>query len=208
MTNRMVVVSNRVAPVNEGRAAAGGLAVAVLAALRRSGGIFRDMMIHDLDQMRFLLGEALTGVFARGEVMVDPALAEAQDHDSATAVFWAASGATVVIQNCRRATYGFDQRVEIFGSRGTVAMDNVPLTQTSVADASGYHAPKLPEHFPERYAEAYRREIAAFVDAVATGREPEPTADDGMQSLILANAATESARTGRVVAIPDARAHR
>ena len=174
--------------------------------IRRSGGIFRDMMIHDLDQMRFLLGEPLIGVFARGEVMVDPAIAEAPDYDTATAMFWAASGATVTIQNCRRSSYGFDQRVEIFGSKGTIAMDNVRLTQTQFAGSGGYLSPKLPEHFPQRYAEAYRSELANFADAVEAGRKPEPSAEDGLLSLVLANAATESARTGRAVAIssPDA----
>ena len=169
--------------------------------IRRSGGIFRDMMIHDLDQMRFLLGEPLVGVFARGEVMVDSRIADAPDYDTATAIFWAASGATVTIQNCRRSSYGFDQRVEIFGSSGTVAMDNVRLTQTEFAGGGGYLSPRLPEHFPQRYSEAYRNEMAAFADAVERGQTPEPTAEDGLLSLVLADAAAESAHTGRAVEI-------
>ena len=169
--------------------------------IRRSGGIFRDMMIHDLDQMRFLLGEPLVGVFARGEVMVDPSIGDVPDYDTATAMFWAAGGATVTIQNCRRSSYGFDQRVEIFGSNGTVAMDNVRLTQTEFAGGGGYLSPKLPEHFPQRYSEAYRNEMAAFADAVECGRTPEPTAEDGLLSLVLADAAAESANTGRAVEI-------
>lgn len=164
--------------------------------IRRSGGIFRDMMIHDLDQMRFLLGEPLEGVFARGEVMIDPAIADAPDYDTATAMFWAGSGATVVIQNSRRASYGFDQRIEVFGSKGTIALDNVSLTQTRLADREGYRSPGLPEHFPQRYADAYRSELSSFAEAVEAGRMPEPGAEDGLNSLILANAAAESARTG------------
>ncbi len=169
--------------------------------IRRSGGIFRDMMIHDLDQMRFLLGEPLVGVFARGEVMVEPSIADAPDYDTATAMFWAASGATVVIQNCRRSSYGFDQRVEIFGSNGTVAMDNLRITQTEFAGSGGVLSPRIAEHFPQRYAEAYRSELASFADAIESGRTPEPTAEDGLLSLVLANAAAESARIGRPVEI-------
>ena len=169
--------------------------------LRRSGGIFRDMMIHDLDQMRFLLEEPPVGVFARGEVMIEPAIAGVPDHDTATAVFWAASGATVTIQNSRRAVYGFDQRVEVFGSGGTLAMDNVPLTRTTLADADGYRSPALPEHFPERYAEAYRNELAALAAALAAGRPPAPGMAAAIDALVLADAATRSAELGRPVAI-------
>ncbi len=171
--------------------------------VRRSGGIFRDMMIHDLDQMRFLLDRPPVGVFARGEAMIEPAFRDAGDYDSATAVFWAANGATVVIQNSRRATYGFDQRVEIFGSRGTIAMDNVPSIRTTISDGDGYRSPKLPEHFPQRYADAYRNEIEAFAAAVESGRPPAPGAEDAMRALHLADCALLSARTGRAVAIED-----
>jgi myo-inositol 2-dehydrogenase/D-chiro-inositol 1-dehydrogenase len=169
--------------------------------IRRSGGIFRDMMIHDLDQCRFLLGEEFVGAFAIGSVLTDPAIADTGDFDTATATFWTASGASCTIQNSRRCSYGFDQRIEVFGEKGRLALDNVPLTQTSVFDETGLIGSTLPRHFPQRYRDAYRNQLAAFVEAVVSGISPEATALDGLMSLVLAEAAELSARTGQVIVI-------
>ena len=169
--------------------------------IRRSGGIFRDMMIHDLDQCRLFLGEEPVGVFAVGSSLIDRRIGEAGDFDTATATFWTDSGATCTIQNSRRCSYGFDQRLEVFGATGRVAMENVPLTQTSVLDESGLNAPTLPRHFPQRYQEAYRQQLGAFAEAVSQGRKPEASARDGLRSLILAEAAGRSARTHQPVTI-------
>jgi myo-inositol 2-dehydrogenase/D-chiro-inositol 1-dehydrogenase len=171
---------------------------------RRSGGIFRDMMIHDIDQCRFLLGEEFVGVFAIGSVLVDPAIGIAGDFDTATATVWTATGASCTIQNSRRCSYGFDQRIEVFGNKGTLALDNIALTQTSVFDETGLSTPALPRHFPERYREAYRKELAAFIDAVTKGEPPETTARDGLMSLVLADAAERSAQTKQASAINSA----
>ncbi len=169
--------------------------------VRRSGGIFRDMMIHDLDQLRFLLGRRVVGVFAHGSVLVNAAIGEAGDFDTATAVFWTEDGATVTVHNSRRASYGFDQRIEVFGSRGSVSMDNVPATQTVIADAGGFTVPRNPGAFQERYATAYKYEIEAFAATLEAGGSPEPTAFDGVMSLALADAANASARSGQPVNI-------
>jgi myo-inositol 2-dehydrogenase / D-chiro-inositol 1-dehydrogenase len=172
--------------------------------IRRSGGIFRDMMIHDIDQCRWLLGEELVGVFAIGSVLTDPEITGTGDFDTATATFWAAGGASCTIQNSRRCSYGFDQRIEIFGEKGRLSLENVPLLQTTVFDEVGLIGATLPRHFPQRYQEAYRNQLAAFVEMVAKGTAPETGALDGLKALMLADGAARSARSKRAVAIaPD-----
>ena len=130
-------------------------------------------MIHYFDQIRFRPGEPRVGVFARGEIMVDSANAEVPNFDAATTMFWAASGATVTIQNCRRASHRSDRRVEIFGSKRTIAKGNVPRTQTELVDQRGYHSSGLPEYIPQRYGEVCRNELAAIAEALEVGRMPE-----------------------------------
>jgi myo-inositol 2-dehydrogenase/D-chiro-inositol 1-dehydrogenase len=159
------------------------------------------MMIHDLDQCRFLFGEEVIGVFAIGSVLIDAAIESTGDFDTATATLWTARGATCTIQNSRRCSYGFDQRIEVFGEKGRLALDNVPLTQTSVFEDTGLTSPTLPRHFPQRYRDAYRNQLAAFVEAVEKKTLPETTAHDGLMSLVLADAAERSARSGQSIAI-------
>ncbi len=170
--------------------------------IKRSGGIFRDMMIHDLDQCRFLLPEPLIGVFAKGSSLIDPEIEKAGDYDAATATFWTTRGVTCSIQNSRRCAAGFDQRIEVFGSKGTLSLENVAVNSLSLGDGSGFLSSKLPEHFPQRYNEAYRLQLEAFVDAVSSGRQPDTRGYDGLMSLVLADAAEQSARTGSSVVIP------
>jgi myo-inositol 2-dehydrogenase/D-chiro-inositol 1-dehydrogenase len=169
--------------------------------IKRSGGIFRDMMIHDLDQCRFLLEDPFVGVFAKGSNLIDAEIGVAGDFDTATATFWTANGVTCALQSSRRSTYGFDQRIEVFGGLGTASLDNVPTTNTHVASRAGYTYSTLPGHFPQRYAEAYRLQLEAFVEDVETGLSPETTGYDGLMSLLLADAAELSARTGQPVTI-------
>jgi myo-inositol 2-dehydrogenase/D-chiro-inositol 1-dehydrogenase len=195
------VVKGRIGRIEQIRVVSRDPAAPPLDYIRRSGGIFRDMMIHDLDQCRWLLGEEFIGVFAIGSVLTDSAITETGDFDTATATFWTARGASCTIQNSRRCTYGFDQRIEIFGEKGRLSLENVPLTQTSIFDASGNVSPTLPQHFPQRYRDAYREQLAAFIQAITKGLSPEVTALDGLRSLILANAAERSARTGHAISI-------
>lgn len=164
-----------------------------------SGGIFRDMMIHDLDMARFLLGEEITSVFATGSVMVDDEIGALGDFDTASAVLQTASGAQCVITNSRRATYGYDQRIEVHGSKGMVAAENQRPVMIETADADGYHKPPLHDFFMTRYVEAYAAEISAFVAALRDGAEISPTGEDGLKSLLLADAALTSATEGRLV---------
>jgi myo-inositol 2-dehydrogenase/D-chiro-inositol 1-dehydrogenase len=169
--------------------------------VRRSGGLFRDMMIHDLDMARFLLGEEPVEVHAVASCLVDPAIGAAGDVDTAAVLLKTASGKLCQISNSRRATYGYDQRIEVHGSKGMVAARNVPLTTVETADASGVRADPVLPFFLERYAAAYRAELAHFIEALESGAAPSPSGLDGLKAQLLADAATEAARTGAPVRV-------
>ncbi|MBL8588489.1 MAG: inositol 2-dehydrogenase [Methylobacteriaceae bacterium] len=165
----------------------------------RSGGLFRDMMIHDLDMARFLLGEEPVEVHAVGASLVDPAIGLAGDVDTAAVLLKTRSGRIAQISNSRRATYGYDQRIEVHGSKGMARAQNVPVTTVEVATAAGVLADPVQNFFLERYAAAYRRELDAFIEAVAAGKPPSPSGADGLAAQILADAATQAHRTGEPV---------
>lgn len=172
--------------------------------IARSGGLFRDMMIHDLDMARFLLGEEPVSVYATASALVDPAIGAAGDVDTAVCVLKTASGRIAQISNSRRAAYGYDQRIEVHGAKGMLAAGNRTATTVTAATAQGYATdPALP-FFLERYAEAYRAEMASFVNALRTEAAPAPSGEDGLKAQLLADAATESATTGLPVAIAQA----
>ena len=138
--------------------------------MRGSGGIFLDMTIHDFDMARYVTGSEVVEVFARGAVRVDPAFAEAGDVDTALVTLVHENGCLTAIDNSRQAVYGYDQRVEVFGSRGMAASEN-PLAHTARGADRGRHAARaaLPYFFLERYIPSYVREWEAFVHAVRTG---------------------------------------
>lgn len=169
--------------------------------IEASGGIFRDMTIHDFDMARFILGEEVTEVTATGSRLVDPALMErCDDYDTVTVVLKTASGKQAIISNSRRAVYGYDQRVEAFGSEGMAISENRPIDHVRVygADFTDRAAP-LKNFFIDRYADAFAAEISAFVDAVEQGRPVPVGFEDGRQALLLAEAAILSAAEGRTV---------
>ncbi len=167
--------------------------------IKRSGGIFRDMTIHDFDMARFLLGEEITEVVATAAVLVDPAIGVAGDFDSVQVLLKTASGKQAMISNSRRATYGYDQRIEVHGSKGAVSAENQRPVSIEVANAAGYTRPPLHDFFMTRYTEAYAAEIATFVAAMAGKGKAEPTGEDGLIALALADAAVKSVAEGRVV---------
>ena len=169
--------------------------------IETSGGIFRDMAIHDLDLCRWLLGEPITAVFAKTANLVDLAIGAAGDADTAAITLWTARGATCTILNSRRSNTGFDQRVEVFGSAASGEIGNVPLTTLTLRDRDGSRTDPLPDHFPERYAAAYALQLEAFVAAASTNQAAPTTAVDGIQSLVIADACSRSAATGRAVRI-------
>lgn len=166
-----------------------------------SGGIFLDMTVHDLDMVRFVTGREVIGVYARGAVLVDPMFAEEGDWDTAVVTLSLEGGALATIDNSRKAVYGQDQRLEVFGSAGVVAATNHAVDRVTSADASGAHSARLMAFFPERYAEAYRLEVQAFVDAVRAGRPMPVTGEDGRRATALAVAATRSARENCYIAV-------
>jgi myo-inositol 2-dehydrogenase/D-chiro-inositol 1-dehydrogenase len=169
--------------------------------IKVSGGMFRDMTIHDFDMARWMLGEEPIEVFAYASNLVDPAIGMAGDVDSAMVLLRTASGRMAHINNSRRAAYGYDQRVEVHGSGGRLIAGNRTPTTVELADANAVSTDKPLHFFLERYAEAYRIELAAFLDAVAN-KTPMPVgAEDGRQALVLADAAFESLRTGRPVTV-------
>lgn len=167
-----------------------------------SGGIFRDMTIHDFDMARFLLGDEPVEVLASATCLVDPAIGKAGDFDTLMVILKTASGRQCHINNSRKAVYGYDQRFEVFGSRGMLMNDNLRAstlrgfteTQTEVREP-------LLNFFLERYDAAYRLELDAFIDAVADNKKMPVTARDGRQALRLADAALESATTGKAVKV-------
>lgn len=174
-----------------------------LAYIASSGGLFRDMMIHDLDMARFLLGEEPVELHAAASCLVDPAIGAAGDADTAIVTLRTASGKLCQISNSRRATYGYDQRIEAHGARGLLRAGNVTASTVELATAAGFTSdPALP-FFLDRYAAAYRAELDAFVAAVTTGIAPVPNGDDGLRALLLADAATESARTGATIRLAE-----
>ncbi|MEL7462004.1 MAG: inositol 2-dehydrogenase [Pseudomonadota bacterium] len=171
--------------------------------IKVSGGLFRDMMIHDFDMANFIMGEAPVSVSAVGSSLVDPAIGAAGDVDTAAVTLAFAGGQIAVIKNSRRAAYGYDQRVELLGSKGLLQAQNMPENLIVRSNADGVTGAKPVHFFLERYMAAYRAEWAAFVDAV-TASTPYPVdLNDGVTALAMAEAATRSAQIGAPVDLAD-----
>ena len=151
--------------------------------IKVSGGIFRDMMIHDFDMARFLIGEEFISVSAKGAVLVDPQVGAAGDLDTAVATLQSASGKLVSITNSRRATYGYDQRIEVHGTKGMLQAENVRESTVILSTEAGVRLEKPLHFFLERYAQAYANEIDAFVRLVVDGDKSVPSASDGLKAL-------------------------
>lgn len=167
--------------------------------IRVSGGIFRDMTIHDFDMARFFLPD-IVEVTAFGSATFCDYISDAGDYDSAVVLLRGRDGELVTITNSRHSAYGYDQRLEAFGTDGMLSAGNYSPTSVRRYGADGVdQAGAYEPFFLERYAQAYRRELDHFVEAAATGGPCSPTLDDGVAALELADAALESARTGRSV---------
>jgi myo-inositol 2-dehydrogenase / D-chiro-inositol 1-dehydrogenase len=168
-----------------------------------SGGIFRDMTIHDFDMARFLLGEEIATVQASASCLVDAKVAEHNDFDTASIILTTGSGRQCVISNSRRATYGYDQRIEVHGSGGMVAAENQRPVSIEIANGDGFTRPPLHDFFMTRYTEAYAAEIAAFVVAINDGTAATPSGKDGEAALVLSEAALKSVAAGRAVSLTE-----
>ena len=169
----------------------------------RSGGIFRDMTIHDFDVARWLLGEEVKTVQAAASVLVDPKIGELGDFDSVNVILTTANGRHCTITNTRRTTFGYDQRIEVHGSAGTVSVENHRESRIELANRDGYLRTPLLGFFMTRYAAAYAAELAAFVEALASGTPPPVTGHDGLMALAIAEAAIRSVADGRAVEVAE-----
>jgi myo-inositol 2-dehydrogenase/D-chiro-inositol 1-dehydrogenase len=172
-----------------------------LAYVKVSGGLFRDMMIHDFDMARWLLGEEPQTVFAAASSIVDAEIGIAGDVDAAMVVMRTGSGRLCHINNSRRASYGYDQRIEVHGSKGRLLAGNLTPTTIEIANAAGVSRDKPLHFFLERYAGAYATELDQFISAVGE-RQPMPvSAEDGRRALVLAEAAVQSLGSGQFVRV-------
>jgi myo-inositol 2-dehydrogenase/D-chiro-inositol 1-dehydrogenase len=171
--------------------------------VRVSGGIFLDMTIHDFDMARFVTGSEVVEVYARGAVRIDPAFGDAGDVDTAVVMLTHENGCLTTIDNSRQAVYGYDQRVEAFGSDGVASSEN-PLAHTGlVRGATGTSAATLPYFYLERYTPSYVHEWEAFVGALSSGKSPPVTTSDARPPLAIGLAAWQSVREGRPVRIEE-----
>jgi myo-inositol 2-dehydrogenase/D-chiro-inositol 1-dehydrogenase len=172
-----------------------------LSYIKVSGGMFRDMTIHDFDMARWLLGEEPVEVFAMGECLVDRKIGAAGDIDSAMVLLRTGSDRMCHINNSRRAAYGYDQRIEVFGARGMLRAENLGETTVEHFGPRGTVADRPLDFFLERYADAYRAEMAAFVRALTQSTPMPVGAKDGRQALVLAEAALQSHKKRQAIRI-------
>lgn len=168
-----------------------------------SGGMFLDMTIHDFDMARFLAGCNATEVYVQAGVTVDSAIGEAGDVDTAVITLQMENGAIAVIDNCRKAVYGYDQRAEVFGTKGMVAVSNDTESSAVISGADGVTGDKPLFFFLERYMNAYANEISAFVEAIEKDTDTPIGVDDGLAPVLMGLAAKKSAAEHRPVKISE-----
>jgi myo-inositol 2-dehydrogenase/D-chiro-inositol 1-dehydrogenase len=166
-----------------------------------SGGIFVDMTIHDFDMARYIVGSPVVEVFAKGSVLIDPAIGEAGDVDTCVVVLTHANGAITTIDNSRQAVYGYDQRVEVLGSGGMATSDNVLKDYGRVYTAAGQAGANLQDFFLDRYRESFINEWVAFIDYVAAGGPSPVPGSAGRAPVVIGLAAGQSMREGRPITI-------
>lgn len=168
-----------------------------------SGGLFLDMAIHDFDMVRYLSGSEVTEVYATGNVLVDKAIGEAGDIDTAIVTLKLANGGMAVIDNSRKACYGYDQRAEVFGSKGQISVSNDSGSTAVWSTETGVTAEKPLYFFLERYMQAYANEITQFADAIVNNKQVTVGAEDGLKSVMISLAAKKSLQENRPVKIAE-----
>jgi myo-inositol 2-dehydrogenase/D-chiro-inositol 1-dehydrogenase len=171
--------------------------------IRASGGLFLDMTIHDFDMARYLMGSEVTEVYARASVLVDPVFQKAGDWDTAIVTLAFENGALGTIDNSRKAVYGYDQRVEVFGSEGMVTVKNNTPDNHIYLDRTGAHSSLPLNFFMDRYTESYLREMQAFVDSVQNNKPVPVTGTDGLMAVVIGLAAAKSVRENRPVKLTE-----
>lgn len=167
----------------------------------RSGGLFLDFNVHDFDMARFLTGSEIAAIYATGAALVDPQIAVLGDIDTAVITLKLKNGAYCVIDSSRETHYGYDQRIEVFGSKGSLQVDNLTSTTTHLTTAQGTIRPTPLYSFVERYKEAYIMQFQEFFECINDRRQPCITGDDAMQAVSIALAANRSLKEKKMVAL-------
>lgn len=196
---RQAVVDGTVGEVRQVRITSRDPEPPPIAYIEVSGGIFCDMTIHDFDMARFVTGSEVVEVYAKGDCRVDPAIGAAGDLDTVSLLLTHADGTLTTIDNCRQAAYGYDQRVEVFGSAGMASSENQLDNYTITRTASGGHTAKVPYFFLDRYIPSYLAQWQAFTAAVTAGEPVPVTGADGRAPLVMGLAAWRSVREERPV---------
>jgi len=168
-----------------------------------SGGIFLDMMIHDFDMARYLTGSEVSEVYAAGDTLIDPSIKQYGDVDTAVVTLKFENGAIGVIDNSRKAVYGYDQRVEVFGSKGCAAAQNDKPNTVEISTGDGVCSEKPKYFFLERYKDAYIDEIKSFIESILEDKEPPVGGIDGLKPVLIGLAAKKSLETGKPVRVED-----
>nr|WP_299381613.1 inositol 2-dehydrogenase [Allomuricauda sp.] len=171
--------------------------------IKKSGGLFKDMTIHDFDMARFIMGSEVDEVYAVGNCLVDPAIGEAGDIDSATVLLRFENGAVGTIENSRESKYGYDQRLEVFGSKGTIKVDNPLKSNVIIATHLGSTMDNHLNFFMDRYESSYLEEIKVFVEALQNKGPMPVSGEDGLKAMVLAEAANKSLKENRPVKISE-----
>ncbi|CAN5596245.1 inositol 2-dehydrogenase [soil metagenome] len=171
--------------------------------IRKSGGLFLDMTIHDFDMARYLIGGEVREVFAKGYNLIDPEIGEAGDIDTGIIILNFENNATAIIENSRKAVYGYDQRLEVFGSAGMIRVEN-PLKNTNIYyNEDGAHQARLLDFFMDRYQLSYQREVEAFLHALQNNLPMPATGEDGLKAMLIAVAANRSLGENRPLRIEE-----
>jgi myo-inositol 2-dehydrogenase / D-chiro-inositol 1-dehydrogenase len=169
--------------------------------IKDSGGMFLDMTVHDFDMARFLAASEVTEVYARGAVLVDPKIGEQGDIDTAIITLSFANGVIAVIDNSRKAAYGYDQRIEVFGSKGCTQAENNRQTNTTLLTEHRVQTDKPLFFFLERYKEAFKDEMGSFLKCLIDDLAPSVTGHDGLMPVLIALAANQSMKENRPVSL-------
>ncbi|MEQ8551368.1 MAG: inositol 2-dehydrogenase [Cyclobacteriaceae bacterium] len=167
--------------------------------IKSSGGMFLDMTIHDFDMARYISNSEVSEVYAVGKNLVDPAIGEAGDIDSAVVILKFDNAVTAVIENSRQAAYGYDQRLEVFGSKGMAMADHTKKDNHVLLNEVGIHQSRPMDFFMDRYVDSYLNELNAFIQAIAQGKPQPVTGDDGLKATKIALAANQSMKENKPV---------
>ncbi len=203
MQARQHITDNRIGPVQVVKITSRDPGLPPIDYLKSSGGLFMDMAIHDFDMARYMMNKKVVEVYSKGLVLVDEAVHSADDIDTALTTLTFEDGTYAVIDNSRKAVYGYDQRLEIFGDAGMIQVDNNLHNRNIIYDEKGIHRALPLDFFMDRYAMSYLKEIELFVDALVNDRPMPVGGDDGLEASRIAIAARLSMEKGRPVKLTE-----